>query len=177
MKQHGPWQIMEQRQVYSDPWIKVRKDEVIRPDGQPGTYTVVHLKAGVSVLAMDHDNNVYLTEEFHYGVGRTTIETASGGIESNEDPLTTAKRELQEELGITAEEWIHMGNCDPFTASVVSPTQLFVARRLSFGEHAPEGTEQIRCAKMTLDEAVRRVMDSEITHAPSCLVILKAARM
>ncbi len=101
----------------------------------------------------------------------------SGGIEPTEDALTTAKRELQEELGIKADEWIHMGQCDPFTAGVVSPTQLFLARKLTFGDPNQEGTEEIRCVKMTLDEAVRKVMDSEITHGPSCLAILKAMRL
>ena len=177
MKQHGPWQIVEQHLVYEDPWISVRKDDVIRPDGRPGTHTVIDLKPGVSVLAMDDDDNVYLTEEFHYGVGRVTIETVSGGMEPDEDALTTARRELQEELGLQAEEWEHLGVCDPFTANVMSPTQLYLARKLTFGDHSQEGTEKIRCVKMSLDDAVQQVMDSQITHAPSCLVILKAARL
>ena len=173
MKQHGPWQILRQHEVYQDPWIHVRQDDVLRPDGKPGTYSVVGLKPGVSVLAIDDENSVYLTEEFHYGVGRVTIEVVSGGIDEGEDALTTARRELREELGIEAEQWDDLGVVDPFTANVVSPTRLFTARGLSFGKDAPEGTEQIRCVKMTLDEALRRVMRSEITHSPSCLVILK----
>jgi ADP-ribose pyrophosphatase len=133
------------------------------------------LKPGVSVLALDEQQNVYLTEEFHYGVGRVTLEVVSGGCEATEDPLCTAQRELQEELGITAAQWDDLGVCDPFTANVVSPTRLYLARRLQFGSTAPEGTERIRCVKMPFDEAVASVMESRITHAPSCLVILKAA--
>ncbi len=176
-KQHGPWQIVESQEVYRDLWIRVRKDDVIRPDGKPGTHSVIGLKPGVSVLAIDDDNNVYLTEEFHYAVGRVTLEAVSGGIEPDEDALTTAKRELQEELGIEAADWTEVGLCDPFTSSVYSPTQLFVARQLTFGDHAQEGTEQIRCVKMTLADALQKVMDSEITHGPSCVVIFKAARL
>jgi ADP-ribose pyrophosphatase len=175
MKQHGPWQIVASHDVYRDPWIAVRKDDVIRPDGKPGTHSVVTLKSGVTVLAIDDETNVYLTEEFHYGVGRITIEAVSGGIEIDELPLDTAKRELREEIGIEAEEWIDLGVVDPFTASVVSPTQLFLARKLRFGEQAPEGTEQIRCVKLTIAEAVQHVIKSEITHGPSCVAILKAA--
>jgi len=173
--QHGPWTIVKSQQVYGDRWIAVRKDDVIRPDGKPGTHSVVNVKPGVTVLPMDDGGSVYLTEEFHYAVGRVTLEAVSGGIESEEAALETAKRELREELGIEAAEWIEMGVVDPFTASVVSPTRLYLARRLRFGEHAPEGTELIKCINMTLDEAVRKVFASEITHAPSCVVILKAA--
>ena len=173
MKQHGPWQIVTQQVVYYDPWTSVRKDEVIRPDGKPGTYTVVDVKPGVCVVALDAHDNVHLTEEFHYGVGRVTIEAVSGGIEPEEDALTTARRELREELGIAADTWIDLGTCDPFTANVVSPTRLFLARELAFGPQAPEGTEQIRRVTMPLRDAVQRVLDSRMTHGPSCLAILK----
>ena len=176
MNQHGPWKIVNSHSVYTDPWLTVRRDDVIRPDGKPGTYSVVNLKPGVSVLAIDSKNNVYLTEEFHYGVGRVTLETVSGGIEADESPLLAAQRELQEEIGIKASTWHDLGRCDPFTASVVSPTSLFLACDLTIGDASPEGTEQIQCVELSFSEAIEKVMNNEITHAPSCLVILKAAR-
>ncbi len=170
---HGPWQILSRAEVYRDPWIEVTRDVVIRPDGAPGTHCIVRLKAGVSVLALDAEGMVYLTEEFHYGVGRTTIEAVSGGMDAGEDALEAGKRELQEELGITASEWTDLGVCDPFTSVVVSPTRLFLARSLTFGPTALEGTEQIGCRKMAFADAVRMVQESQITHAPSCVLILK----
>jgi ADP-ribose pyrophosphatase len=172
MKQHGPWQIVQSNEVYRDPWITLRKDDVIRPDGQPGTFSVVHLKPGVCVLPLGNDV-VYLTEEFHYGVGRTTIEAVSGGIEPGETTLVTAQREMLEELGIRAADWLDLGVCDPFTSSVVSPTQLFLARGLEIGEQAPEGTERIRRLEVPFSEAVAMVMDGRITHGSSCVLILK----
>jgi len=171
---HGPWQILARKNVYRDAWIEVDRDEVIRPDGAPGTHCVVRLLPGISVLPLDDEGMVYMTEEFHYGVGRRTIEVVSGGIEAGEDALVAAKRELAEELGITAGEWTDLGTCDPFTTIVVSPTRMFFARRLSYGATTLEGTEQIRCRKVAFDEAVQMVLDSRITHAPSCVVILKA---
>jgi len=176
-RQHGPWQILSSAEVYRDPWLQLSRDEVIRPDGEPGSYCVVHLKPGVSVLALDDQDNVHLTEEFHYGVGRTTLETVSGGIEPGEGALETAHRELQEELGITAQQWTELGACDPFTASVVSPTQLYLAEGLTVGTASPEGTEQIRHVTMPLAQAVKAVMEGQITHAPSCLAILKTAAL
>jgi ADP-ribose pyrophosphatase len=171
---HGPWQILSRSEVYRDAWIELVRDDVIRPDGAPGSHCIVRLKPGVSVLPLDDEGMVHLTEEFHYGVGRTTIEVVSGGIEPDEDPLATAQRELQEELGITAREWLDLGVCDPFTSVVVSPTRLFLARGLSFGPTTLEGTELIRCHAVPLAEAVQMVLDSSITHGPSCVLILKA---
>jgi ADP-ribose pyrophosphatase len=174
---HGPWQILGRTEVYCDPWITLTRDDVIRPDGAAGTHCVVRLKPGVSVLPLDDRGMVFLTEEFHYGVGRLTVEAVSGGIEPGEDPLACAQRELQEELGIAAGEWVDLGVCDPFTSVVVSPTRLFLARQLTFGPTMLEGTEKIRCLGMPLAEAVQMVLDSRISHAPSGLLILKAARV
>jgi ADP-ribose pyrophosphatase len=173
MKPHGPWNIVGSQEVYRDPWIAVRKDDVIRPDGRPGTYSVVHLKPGVSVLAMDDGQHVYLTQEFHYGVGRVTLEAVSGGMDDGENPLVTAQRELKEELGIEAASWTDLGVVDPFTGSVVSPTRLYLARDLTFGPHGQEGTETIHCVKLPLRDALQKVLASEITHGPSCVLILK----
>src|SRR5262245_43489451 len=136
MTPHGPWQIVRRHDVYRDPWVSLRKDDVIRPDGAPGTYSVVTIKPGVCVLALDKPGTASHTEEFHYGVGRVTIEAVSGGMEPGEDALQTAQRELQEELGILAARWIDLGVCDPFTASVVSPTRLFLAKDIELGAQA-----------------------------------------
>src|SRR5262245_49268529 len=119
-QRHGPWQILSRREVYRDPWIGVERHEVIRPDGAPGSHCVVNLLPGISVLPVDDRGIVYLTEEFHYGVGRETIEVVSGGIDPGEEVEAAARRELAEELGISARDWIDLGVCDPFTSIVVS---------------------------------------------------------
>lgn len=176
-KPHGPWQILASNVVYHDPWIEVRRDEVVRPDKLPGSHCTVQLKPGVSVLALDEQQRVYLTDEFHYGVGRHSIEVVSGGIEPGEDALESAQRELAEELGIRADDWTPLGVIDPFTTIVVSPTQLFLAQGLHFVPAQAEGTERIRRVETTFDEALRWVLDGTITHAPSCVLLLKTARL
>jgi ADP-ribose pyrophosphatase len=173
---HGPWQILDSHEVYRDPWIDVRRDNVTRPDGKPGTHCVVRMKAGVSVLPLDDEGFVYLTEEFHYAIGRVGLEAVSGGMEPGESPQETAQRELEEELGVCAEQWTSLGSVDPFTTIIVSPVELFLARGLRFVPSAQEGTEQIRLVKVAFAEAVQWVMEGKITHAPTCVLILKSHR-
>ncbi len=170
---HGPWTITETQEVYRDPWVRLQRDEVVRPDGDPGSYAVAYLKPGVCVIAIDDEGAVHLTEEFHYGVGRVTLEGVSGGVEPGETPAETAHKELAEELGIQAERLVSLGSVDPFTANVVSPTALFLAEGLLRGEARPEGTEVIRRVSMPFADAVEAVMEGTITHAPSCVAILK----
>ncbi|NLS95015.1 MAG: NUDIX hydrolase [Planctomycetaceae bacterium] len=173
MKPHGPWKIINSKEVYRDPWIDVQRDEVIRPDGEEGTHCVVRMKPGVCVVALDDDGFVHLTEEFHYGIGRHSVEGVSGGIDPGETALETAQRELEEELGLKAERWTDLGCVDPFTTIVVSPTQLYLAEGLSEGVCRPEGTELIRLVKLSLGEAVSQVLDSRITHGPTATLLLK----
>jgi ADP-ribose pyrophosphatase len=177
MKSHGPWKIVKSHEIYRDPWIQVRKDDVVRPDGQPGIHSVIQIIPGVTVLALDDSGIVYLTEEFHYAVGRVTLEAVSGGVGPNEKPLSAAKRELREELGIEATDWLDMGTVDPFTTNVLSPTNLYFARALTFHTCSPEGTEQIRCVQVPLLDAITMVMDGRITHAPTCVLIMKTNYM
>jgi len=174
MIERGPWKVVQSRDVYADPWIRVQIDDVIRPDGRPGIHSIIHIKPGVCVLAMDAERNVYLTEEFHYAVGRVTLEGVSGGIEPSETPRQTAERELREELGIVATRWTELGELDPFTANVHSPTTLFLARDLTFVSTAHEGTEKIQCIRLPLAEAMQLLIDGTITHAPTCVLLLKA---
>ena len=173
----GPWRIESSRTAYTDPWVTVRRDEVIRPDGMPGSYAVITVKAGVCVVAIDDQGIVHLTKEFHYAVGRVTLEGVSGGIEAGHSAVEMAHRELEEELGIKATELLSLGTIDPFTASVLSPTSLFLARGLTFGVAKPEATELIEHIRLPLEDAIAAVFDGTITHAPTCVSLLKIGLM
>jgi ADP-ribose pyrophosphatase len=177
MRQHGPWTVRSTQEVYRDAWLGLTVDDVIRPDGSHGTFSVTQVRPGISVLALDDEENAYLTEEFRYAVGRPSLEVVSGGVDAGEDPRAAARRELKEELGIEASQWTDLGTVDPFTSMVLSPARLFLARGLHFGEHRRDPTELIRVVKLPLDEVVRAVLESRITHGTSCVVILKAAWM
>ena len=88
-----------------------------------------------------------------------------------------ARRELREELGIEAEEWTELGVVDLDTSIVNCRAHLFLARRLKFSEKDEDATEEIEPVRLTLAEAVHWVMESRITHGPTCALILKAARL
>lgn len=174
---YGPWVINSTATVYRDPFVEVQVDQVVRPDKQNGQHVVVFIKPGVCVLPIDDEKNVYLTKEFHYAIGRESVEGVSGGIETESDAssLETAQRELAEELGLAAENWRHLTTIDPFTTPMASPTELYVATGLSQVPRAPEGTELIETVKISLNSAKQMVISGEITHAPTCVLLLLAA--
>ncbi len=176
-QKHGPWTIQETNEKYQDSFIHVREDQVLRPDGQPGMYATVKMKPGVAILPIDSDRHVYLVRQFRYALGKESIEVVCGALEEDEPSQEAAQRELEEEIGIKASELIDLGVVDLDTSIVRCPVHMFLAKQLTFTQTNQEGTETIETLHLPLDRAVQMVLDSAITHAPSCVLILKAARM
>jgi 8-oxo-dGTP pyrophosphatase MutT (NUDIX family) len=176
MKINGPWKIKESQEKYKNPWMKVREDKVIQPDGKEGICGVVEMLNGACILPLDDDGYVYLIDQFRYTIEKNSIEVAGGSMNKGEKILETAKRELKEEAGIIADEWIFLETIYPTTTAIKSSSSLYLTRKLKFIKATPEGTEQIKVLKVKLEEAVKMVMDNRINHGPSCVLILKASR-
>lgn len=176
-EKRGEWTVLGSTVQYRNPWITVREDRVIQPDGQEGAFGVAEMKPGVSVLPVDDDGTVYLVRVYRYTLDRHCLETLAGGIEDDEDPEETARRELREEAGIEAAELIDLGVVDQLTEVVISPDRLFLARGLTFRKPDREETEEIERVAVPLDQAVAWAYDGTISHAASVVLILKAAHL
>jgi 8-oxo-dGTP pyrophosphatase MutT (NUDIX family) len=174
MNTTNPFKLLTSTNVYKNPWISVREDRVTRPGGKEGIFGVIEMIAGSSILPMDDEGNVLLVKEYKYAVQRDTVEVISGGIDKTETALEAAKRELLEEVGVEAKEWIELGSVDPFTTVVSSPNYLFLAKGLDHFEANPDEGETLERIKMPFSQALAMVQSGEITHAASCVLILKA---
>lgn len=178
MSQQSPWTKVSSRSVYVNDWIRVREDQVIRPDGQPGIYGVVSpVRVATGVVALDDSGNVTLVGQYRYPLGCYSWEVPEGGAEPGEDPLEGAKRELREEAGLVAKRWrplggaVHLSNC--FTDEV---GYLFVATELERVAQAPDDTEELRLRCVSLADALKEVDSGAITDAMSVIALLRLAR-
>jgi len=174
MKKKGPWKIKSSEVVYKNPRMKVIEDKVIRPDGEDGIYGVVDIGDAVCVLPIDDEENVYLNKNFRYAINKMSLEIVSGKVERAENKLSAAKRELKEELGITAKKWIYLGMVHPLSGSVHNPGHLYLARGLKLGKDNQDATENIEMVKMSLQKAIDFVFNGKIDCAISMVAILKA---
>lgn len=172
--QYGPWTVQNTTEKYQNAFMEVFEDQVLRPDGTSGCYATVTMKPGVAVLPIDAEGTVYLTKQFRYALGNDSIEVVCGGIDGEKSPLDAAQQELQEELGIEAAEWVDLGVVDLDTSIVRCPVYLFLAKQLTFQPSHPEPTEVIESVRMPLSVALNMVLQSQITHAPSCVLLLKS---
>ncbi len=174
MEEKNPFIIKDSKIVYQNPWIKVREDSVIRPGGKDGTFGIVDMKDGVTIIALDSEKNVYLTLEYAYAIGRHSLECISGGIDDKENVVETAKRELKEEIGGISNEWIDLGKIDPFTSVVKSVNHIYLAKNVTidFAQNTDEG-EVIHIIKVPFNDAYAKVISGEITHGASVVALFK----
>lgn len=176
-ERRGPWIVHDRSQKFRNKFVAVTEDRVTEPGGGPGTYATVRLNPGVAVLAMTDEGEVHLTRQFRYAIDADSVEAVCGAVEAGEDAHTAARRELQEEVGLVAERWTDLGSVDMDTSILCCPVQLFVARDLRKVAKNPDPSERIQPLMVPLEEAVSMVHEGAITHAPSCVLILKAASM
>ena len=100
-----------------------------------------------------------------------------GGGAFDVEILESARRELKEETGIVAQEWTYLGRLHTSNSVTDEVGYMYLAEDLEYGESEPDDTEILSVKKVSLTEAVRMVMDSEITDSLSIAAILKVARL
>lgn len=168
----NPWGKVSTRVVYDNPWINVREDAVVRPDGEPGIYGVVHFKnLAVGVLAVE-DEDVYLVGQYRYTLERYSWEIIEGGCAEGEETLDAAKRELEEEAGLRARDWVRMSEAHTSNSVTDEYAVWYLATGLEQCECRPDGTEQLQVRRVSLEEALRMCVNGEITDALSMLALM-----
>ena len=174
-KRKGPFHLLSTREVYKNPWIRVREDRVIRPDGKRGTFAFTTAHPGVSIVAIDKQGRCYLIREYGYAIGRTTTKLMAGAIDRGETPLQAAKRECLEESGMGGGTWRYLGNIHYYPTIFDTKEHMYLALDVENRQAQSEEDEPlIRVICIPFQKAVRMALTGKIDGAESIVAILKA---
>jgi 8-oxo-dGTP pyrophosphatase MutT (NUDIX family) len=174
----NPWKTLQSKITYQNPWLRVREDEVVRPDGGPGIYGVVEIRPSVGVLAFNDNQEIAIVGQWRYALGRYSYEIVRGGSAQGEtDMLAAAKRELREEAGFEAHHWEPFGSADVCNGVTTDVQHFFVARHLNFVGTNQDPFEEITTEWHPFQRVVKMVLDGEISEVCSVAAILKYDRM
>ncbi len=171
----NPWQVLGSRQVYVNPWIRVREDQVIRADGKPGIYGVVEFQNyALGVVPVTDDGDTFLVGQWRYPLDLYSWEIPEGGGPLARPVLESAQRELHEEVGVTAVSWTDLGPFHLSNSVTNEAGHLFLAQDLTLGDSHPEGDEVLAIRRLPLTEAYAMAMDGRITDAVSIMGLARA---
>lgn len=167
------WKKISSRVAHQNPWFKVHKDRVVRPDGRLGYYHVVETRGpAVFVLARDSKGRFLFVEMFRYPTQRWSVEIPAGNSEG-QPPLAAAKRELREETGYAARRWKKLGKIQSCNGISSESSYIFLAEDLVRLEDRLDESEGIcRLFFWSLAEIRRRVRRGGITDAQTMAALL-----
>jgi len=178
-RRRGPWTVLAERTAYENPWMRVCEYDVLRPDGSPGLYGVVSpTHFAIGVLPVFDNGETMLVGQHRFALDAHSWELPEGGGRLDEDPETSAKRELAEETGLTARRWLKILDFDVSNSITDERAIAYLAWDLSPGAAAPEAAEHDMIRKrLPIQEALRQVMDGDIRDGFTLAILARADYM
>ncbi len=164
---------VDSQEIYKGRIVTVHLDKAELPDGRITSREVVEHPGGVGVLPLDGDGMVTVVRQYRYPFHRVLLEIPAGKLERGEDHRVCGLRELEEEVGMTADEFIYLGGLylSPGYSSEV--LHLYLARGLHQGASHPDEGEFLETGKVPFDELLAQVMAGEIHDAKTVAAVLK----
>ncbi|MGA9509803.1 MAG: NUDIX hydrolase [Candidatus Sulfotelmatobacter sp.] len=167
--------IISSRVIYRGPVFWVTTDDVLEPNGVRARRDVIHHTGSVVILAVDDSRStlhVLLERQYRHAANDYLWEIPAGRIDSGEQALPAAKRELLEETGFTAARWRRIFKFYASPGFVDETMSVYLATGLQAGKAQPEADEVIQQRMVPLPTAVRMVLKGTIRDAKTISSVL-----
>lgn len=151
--QANPWTVLSSQIVYNNPWIEVTEHQVLNAAGNPGIYGVVHFHNLAVGVVPYSDGKIWMVGQYRFPLKAYSWEIPEGGGKMDVDPLESAKRELLEETGLTAEKYERLLEMDLSNSVSDERGIVYLATGLSQGVATPEEDEVLHLRQLSLEEA------------------------
>jgi len=148
--------------------------DIAEVNGKEAWREVVHHPGASAVVAIDENNRIIMEKQFRYALNDYLLEIPAGKLDKGEDPLVCAKRELEEETGIIASEWISLGTIATSPGFCNEVIHLYVAKGLSKGEIHWDEDEYVEVEHYTFDELLQCIKEETIKDSKTLSALLLA---
>ena len=152
-------EVVDSRTVYTGRVITLRVDEITLPQGGTTLREVVRHPGAIVVAAVDHEDQVYLVRQYRHAIGQYLLELPAGCLEPGEEPLLAAQRELREEVGLVAQEWVYLGAFYSTPGFVNEVLHAYLARGLGEVPRDPDDDEDISVIRYPLSRLLDHLED------------------
>ena len=156
--------------------IGVTVDEVILPNGRHTALEVVHHPGGAAIVALNDLKQVCLLRQYRYVAGGWIWELPAGKLEPAEPPEVTARRELQEEAGVSASDWASLGSLLSSPGVFSEVIHLYLAQGLSAARSQLEDSEVLEVHWVSFRQACDMALSGELRDAKTAIGVLRAAQ-
>ena len=174
MKSTAAEAIEKMRTVFSGRVITVNVETVRLPNGHVADLEIIHHPGGAAVVAINEEQRVCLLRQYRHAVGGWIWELPAGKLEAAEPALATARRELSEEAGVEATDWVSLGDYVSSPGVFTETVKLFMARGLRPVKMAHEAGELIEVHWIPFSEACQRTLSGELNDGKTALGLLRA---
>ena len=158
--------------IYDGRVVKLRVDTVNIPGGRQTRREVVEHIDCVAIVAIDADDNVLLVKQFRKPVEKELLEIPAGGIEPGEDPVTTVRREMQEETGYLPQKVERLGGFYSAPGFCTEYLYLYLATDLAPSQLHAEDTESIKLTRVPISQIPSLIASGSICDAKSIAGLL-----
>jgi ADP-ribose pyrophosphatase len=152
-------------------FMRIKRDRVLLPSGHESEREYIMHPGAVLVIPMLDDGRLVLERQFRYPLRQVFVELPAGKIDPHEDSLVTGQRELQEETGYTAKEWVYLAAQHPCIGYSDEIIHIYLARGLTAGPHQRDKDEALQIFEAHYQDCLRMVQSGEITDGKSIIAL------
>lgn len=166
------WKIFSRKIVFKSELFNVVETHLELPGKKEKIYHTAERRTSVLVFPITENYEIYLIRQYRYMLEKEMIEAVAGFIDEGEEALEAAKRELKEEAGVEASDWLSLGKIVLAASVFKSQAEMFLAQDLELGAQDLDDAEDIEVVKMPFSEALEKVVSGEINESGTMLGVL-----
>jgi 8-oxo-dGDP phosphatase len=177
------WPVERSEDRHRDDWVIALREDWLRPpdrpDDEPFGRLVLEHPGAVVILAVDEEERVLCLWQYRHPAQRRLIELPAGLCDvSGEEPEEVARRELVEEAGLEAREWIRLSSTYSSPGISAEMLHYFLARGLTVvdrGSFVAEHEEaEMQAGWVPFDDLRAAVLDGRVSDSHTALAVLLA---